>query len=335
MTAPAGRVDVAVVGAGLAGLVAARRLQAAGARVVLADKGRRPGGRCATRPLHGATCDSGAQFFTVRSDAFTTLVDDWREEGVPVRVWGHGWAHGRHVDDGPEGAREGEDGHPRHAVTGGMNVLAAHLARELDVRSSQRVLRLDGLASGWHVTAGDVGTGAPWELEADRVLCTTPLPQALALVDRAGIPVAATLRARSGYEPTLALLLALDAPPGLPAPGGVQLEEGPVSWLGDNQAKGASATPALTVHAASTFSRERFDDAAASADLLAAVRPWLGGARVRGAELFRWRYAQPSAPVDEGAVDLGDGLILAGDAHAGSKVEGAVRSGLAAALLTA
>ena len=44
---------VAVVGAGIAGLAAARRLAAAGVEVTVFDKARRPGGRLATRRAEG------------------------------------------------------------------------------------------------------------------------------------------------------------------------------------------------------------------------------------------------------------------------------------------
>ncbi len=49
MSAPVNAHEVAIVGAGIAGLSCATALAAAGRRVVLFDKGRRPGGRLATR----------------------------------------------------------------------------------------------------------------------------------------------------------------------------------------------------------------------------------------------------------------------------------------------
>ena len=112
---------VAIVGAGLAGLMAGGTLAEAGHEVVLLDKGRSPGGRLATRRIGAATLDHGAQFFTVRSEAFAARVDRWEADGL-VRVWCRGF--------------EVDDGHPRYAVRGGMNALAKHLATGLDVRCS-------------------------------------------------------------------------------------------------------------------------------------------------------------------------------------------------------
>ncbi len=55
--------DVAVVGAGMAGLSAARALAEAGRQVVVVDKGRGFGGRMATRRLGTAVFYNGAQYF--------------------------------------------------------------------------------------------------------------------------------------------------------------------------------------------------------------------------------------------------------------------------------
>ena len=59
-----------VVGAGLSGLIAAQTMQQVGHEVLVLDKGRSVGGRLATRRIGNATFDHGAQFFTVRNNAF-------------------------------------------------------------------------------------------------------------------------------------------------------------------------------------------------------------------------------------------------------------------------
>lgn len=61
------RGDVIVVGAGLAGLACARRLAAAGRRVVVLEASDRPGGRVATDSIEGFRVDRG---FQVLNDAY-------------------------------------------------------------------------------------------------------------------------------------------------------------------------------------------------------------------------------------------------------------------------
>ena len=83
-------MHVVVVGAGIAGLMAAQSLTKNGSDVVVVDKGRSPGGRLATRRIDDATLDHGAQFFTVRDSLFETHVSEWIASGV-VTEWCRGF----------------------------------------------------------------------------------------------------------------------------------------------------------------------------------------------------------------------------------------------------
>lgn len=321
VTDPARAADVAIIGAGLAGLAAATLLEQRGRRVVVLDKGRSVGGRLATRRIGGATLDHGAQFFTVRSEAFRGEVDRWLAAGV-VHEWCQGF--------GPEG-----DGHPRYASTGGLNRLAKHLAAPLtDVRVGVQVASVASGADGWEVAWPD---GA---VRAGAVLLTAPVPQSLALLDAGGV----RLRAEVGsdlrgiaYEPTIALLLVLDRPSAVPAPGARKPVGGPFDIVVDNAAKGVSRDPALTLHLRAELSAARYDDADEDilADLVPEASSWIGDAAVVAEEVKRWRYAAPVATWPEPQCTVATGpsgpVLLAGDAFAGPRVEGAWRSGTAAA----
>ena len=61
---------IAIVGAGIAGLAAARRLRAAGLTCTLFDKSPGLGGRMATRREGYLRFDHGAQYFTARGPRF-------------------------------------------------------------------------------------------------------------------------------------------------------------------------------------------------------------------------------------------------------------------------
>ena len=304
-----------VVGAGLSGLVAARTLHYAGHDVTVFDKGRGVGGRLATRRIDGAVLDHGAQFFTVRNDEFAVMVEGWLRDGV-VREWCRGFGEA--------------DGHPRYVGTGGMTTIAKHLARGLDVRTSSLVfsLRRDGV-DGWIVRLDD-GT----EHACDRVLLTAPLPQSYSLLFSAVIEMPADLRGID-YDRTLGLLVTLASNGHLIAPpGGMQDPDEVFSFIGDNAAKGISATPAVTFHANADWSLRHFeeDNDAIHAELLRLARPWIGEVEILSSELKKWRFATPRSVWPERCWTHESGtLALAGDAFAGPKVEGAVLSGLAAA----
>jgi photolyase PhrII len=181
---------VAVVGAGVAGLSAARTLADHGLEVTVLDKGRAPGGRISTREAaEGWRMDHGAQYFTARDPVFRTLVEAWAEVGV-VAPW-----EGRLVREGEGGALEPARDGVRWVGTPGMRSVALHLARGLDVRPGHRVVRLEE-------TPGEDGAraGAPgrWVLQVvreeapdappdrlgpfDAVLLTPPPPQTAELL---------------------------------------------------------------------------------------------------------------------------------------------------------
>ena len=267
----------------------------------------------ATRRIGSATLDHGAQFFTTRSVAFTDTVAGWLRDGR-ARVWSRGF-------------RTPQDGHPRHVGTEGMSVLCRSLADGLDVRCGVQVGAVrPGRRCAWVVEAPGLS------LEADGVVLTPPLPQAAALLDAGGVPVPDEIRSVA-YEPCLAGLAVLDRPPDLPPPGGLQLDDGPFGFVADNQAKGISAIPALTLHATPEASAARWgsSDGDVLAGLLADAAGHLGAAQVVAAELKRWRYARPATTLDGACRRVACDVVAAGDAFSGAKVEGAWLSGCAAA----
>lgn len=308
---------ILVVGAGLAGLAAARAL-APHHDVVVVDKGRSVGGRLATRRIGDARLDHGAQFFTVRGERFRDQVDDWVERDM-ARVWCHGFA-------------DSHDGYPRYCGTTGMNSLAKDLAEGLDVRLGQLAFACRPTEEGWEVVIDDGSVH-----ESDALLLTCPVPQSWSLLIQARLGVPEALFRRQ-YHRTIGLLAVLDGPSAVPDPGGVQFDpsdaEAPFGFIADNAMKGISSTSAVTFHATQPWSAEHWDDDTDTlrAQLIERAQPWLGDARVVEAQVKKWRFAGPVEPwTDPCWVDEEHRLVLAGDLFAGPKVEGAYNSGLAAA----
>ena len=308
-------MQVVVVGAGVTGLAAARVLTDAGHDVMVLDKGRRVGGRLATRVFaNGGRADAGAQFFTVRSNEFARAVAAWQAMGL-VHEWCRGFSS--------------NDGHARYAVRGGMSQLAEALAYGLAVRRSIRVEDIRQEAGRITVAWPEAHGHGAGSVVTDAVVVTVPIPQASALL---GSDV---LVPSISYLPTLSLMVALDRSVEISPSGGLQLTDHPVlSFVGDNQAKGTSVSSVITFHSTSDFAAQRLDDPISSISdlLLQAARPYLKGASVLEAQLQRWRYATPAEVFPERTFGIEDGrVILAGDAFGGPKIEGAFLSGMAAA----
>lgn len=335
--------DVVIIGAGIAGLCAAGELLKAGRRVTVLEKSRGPGGRMATRRVGGAVCDHGAQFFTIRGRAFGGIVASAHAAGVAT-TWCEGFARAASVADVPENA---SDGHARWRGARGMTDLPKWIAGGLPddaLRTGMRATAV-GLAAGRVTIDAEDAGGRQTRLSAAAALVTAPVPQALDLFGAGGLapgrgadPDALATLETVGYDPCFALMLVLRAASRVPHPGGIQFASGPISWLADNRQKGISTVPALTVHAAGEWSRQRFDDPPdrVADELVDLVRPWIDGdpaTAVIERSLHRWKFATPTTilPTPLVAVSAGPPVVCCGDAFAGPKVEGAASSGMAAA----
>ena len=316
-----------VVGAGISGLVAARELQAEGWRVTVLDKGRGVGGRMATRRVGGGNFDHGAQFFTVRGERFAGLVQGWLAAGAAVE-WTRGFAEAT--------GESREDGHPRYRGSDGMTSIPKHLARGLDIRTGERVVRVETNGDGWEV---ECETGL--RVAGSALILTAPVPQSLDLIESGGYRLPDKPRRQLegvSYDPCLALMALLERSAGVPGPGGVQIKVEPLDWIGDNHSKGISEEPAITIHAGPQWSRTHFEDEEAEIthSLLSLAGHQLGTDLepiTVDTSLAKWRYSWVTEPHPEPCLVASDRppLLFCGDAFGQPKVEGAALSGLAAA----
>ncbi len=325
-------LDVLIVGAGIAGLTAARALRASGKSVLVLEKSRGFGGRAATRRWEGLPVDHGAQFFTARSEAFRTQVDEWLRRGVCFE-----WCRGLHRASG-EGPRPPDgDNFPRYACREGMS----SLGRDLAGADPAFVLRETKVVSvRKQGTAWEVGTEDGRVFGGGALIVTAPPPQSAALLPTAAPEAAAKLSAIQ-MAPCLALVARY---PRRELPWrGIQAPEHPLlSWIGHDTSKRPDLHPdrsVVVVHASAEFSRQNYDakEGALAAQLLTAA------SRVAGTDLSsprafflqRWRYALGTDEASAGAALFADEapLVLAGDTLAGGKIEGAWLSGQEAARL--
>jgi len=305
----------------MAGLTAARSLAETGMAVMLVDKGRAVGGRMATRRIGDATFDHGAQHISARTtpfgDAMALLV-----HADIARVWFRSESATR-PDRGIEN---------RYCGVGGMRRIPEAFAEGLVVTTGVRIDRLTVDTDG--VKAFD---GGACVATADAAVLTPPVPQTLALLRTGSLggDNAVSSLDRLEYDATLAVMAVLDAPTDLPD-GHLAFDAGPVGWIADNQHKGVSAVPAITIHSSPRFAAEYLEEESDRwmAALLAAARPFHRGA-VTKAVAHRWRFAQPRFTLDVGAVSLDapSPVVLAGEVFAGARVEGAYTSGRVAAQL--
>ena len=128
------RPRVAVIGAGMSGLICARTLFSYGMQVAVFEKSRGFGGRMATRrTAEGPTFDHGAQYFTVRDERFERCVRSWQQDGI-VAHWGGkiGVLTNGDLEWQPKTT-------PRFVGVPGMNAVCRHLAADLKTQFRTRV----------------------------------------------------------------------------------------------------------------------------------------------------------------------------------------------------
>lgn len=164
-------LDVVVIGAGISGLVCARELMAGGRQVVLLDKSRGVGGRCATRRMLGQPVDIGLSYY--HADDPQLLAELAQVPGTALPGWPHRVA-GTGQPCHPAVRRPGQQ---TLAFAEGVQAFPRHLAQGLDVRPGARVTRLVPERGGSTLLLED----GPL-LHARDVVLTIPAPQARAIV---------------------------------------------------------------------------------------------------------------------------------------------------------
>ncbi len=268
--------DVVVVGAGLSGVVCARELVAAGHRVVVHDRGRRPGGRMALRRHGERVVDIGASYFTTRSDELTAVVEDWRDRGL-ARPWTDTFSVWS-----PDGT-EPKPGPVRWAAPGGLRSLVEDLATGLDVRSADPVEQVR--------TDGDVRVDGT---ACDAVVLAVPDPQGRRLLDPSS-PAHQALD--DPYEPALALTVGWDRRTWPDVDGWFVDGHPDLGWVADDGRRRGDDAPVLVAHSTADRARQHLDDPDGAAEpLLRALRevvPVPDGPPTF-VHVQRWTFARPA-----------------------------------------
>ena len=317
---------VALVGAGLSGLICARTLKDHGFDVTVFEKSRGPGGRAATRRLDsGLSFDHGAQYFTVRDPHLARSVEAWIQRGI-VEEWA-----GRIVtiDLGAE-PRPKADQPVRYVGVPGMSTIARHLAKDSRLRLETEIARLDRDENGWRLTDAVGKTHDPFEY----VVMSPPAPQAAVLLQ--GHALEAEVRAVA-MTPCWAVMAAFGRPVEVPWDGAF-VHGSPLAWVARNSSKPGRETSAdcWVLHGSPEWSTDHRDADSREVTeslLVEFAKISLGPlpATVHR-DSRRWLFSAMAGSIDRQALfDRDSGLAVCGDWLAGGRVEGAFRSGVAAA----
>lgn len=295
-------LEIAIIGAGVAGLTAARQLQQAGRTVALIEKSRGLGGRLATRrlpqasagPTHG---DHGVCYLRPKvpggDDRFRTEVST-ALAAEQLRVWTHN-LHRLDTNGQPQSA---EKNAPCYAAATGINALAKRLGEGLTIHRQRRAVGLEHSSRHWQITTESTahadgsgpdasapdasGTGHPRVFQAQQLVLALPTPQAIALLetlpdfDRFDPDCLTQLRsvrwsrcitAIATYPPALQSQAAQLPWQGIHCQGHPQL-----GWIGLDSSKQLNPQqPVMVIQSNEPFAQEQFEAAAHPGDSRQAV----------------------------------------------------------------
>jgi predicted NAD/FAD-dependent oxidoreductase len=303
--------EIAIIGAGMAGLTCARALQKRGLNSVIFDKGRGLGGRMATRRADGGfQFDHGAQYLSARDSGFADMLHRAEAAGAVAR-----WPENKEPT----------------AFVGipGMTGLAKHLSEGLEIRRATRVQRIVPEEGRWQLEWQD------GKALFDRVIITVPAPQVAPLLPQTD--EFNTALETVEMDPCLTLMMSL--PHGFDLPFVTRrTPDEDISWIAcDSTKPGRPGETCVLAQASRDWSLRHLDlelDSIAER-MLHLVNPIIGtGPNVAPVYMsaHRWRYAFVATPLGQPFLnDRANTLFAGGDWCLGAKAEHAWISGRAIA----
>jgi renalase len=329
--------DVAIIGAGLAGLACAQQLQQSGYRVVIVEKSRGVGGRMATRRRENTCADHGVRYLEAKGKWLPPLIEVLRQRGI-LQAWTN--------DDQLNSAQsevinKSESQITRYIAPAGMTAVAKFLAKDLEIWLNRRVEAITTTENAWRLIINSPDE-TEQELTAKAVVMAIPAPQALMLVESfSKVPQTFLDSLRSvEFDPCITVIAGYQNEQlSLPSWQACDLtDHSDLAWIGLDSSKRPNATaPIFVLQSTPNFANLYLE----SEDLKPVGQQLLSSAALLFAgldhpdwfQIHRWRYAFPRHYLNQdylySATPLP--LICCGDWCGGNLLDGALNSGVVAA----
>ncbi|MBD2462133.1 FAD-dependent oxidoreductase [Oscillatoria sp. FACHB-1407] len=334
-------IDIAVIGAGITGLVCARQLQQAGYQVVVLEKSRGLGGRVATRRLEGTWADHGTRYLEPQGKWTEQLIQSLSDRGI-VHLWT------KQLYQYAEGELSPQEPRPCYVAKDGITAIAKELGAGLTIQRQQRVIAITPNAGHWSLTFEGSGVDPLPPLQVRAVVVAIPTPQALMLLEplsQEGLPeeLLTTLRSVE-FDPCFSAI-ATYAPnrvaelENLPWRGVLFRDDADLSWVGLESSKQRTTQQSVVVVQSSAQFATKYLEATdlqpIGQQLLTraaeTLLPWLDAPTVL--QVHRWRYALTRTPLSTGCLATTNPLplVCGGDWCSSNNLESALKSGIATA----
>lgn len=300
-------IDCLIIGAGISGLVLARRLEAARLTVLILEKSKGVGGRIATRRDGSATYDHGAQFYKISNQVAWELDDIWSREKI-AKTWFQ------------------DENSIFKCADGGMTRLAKYLAQNLNIVLEQKVISISK-TNEVHCESGRI-------FKSKHIFISSPLPQTLDILRASQIEYPGELDSINYASALVGLFEVTSTSDRLEKIKYLQNINGDIFSISNQLSKKVSLSLAYSVVMQPDWSRKHFEDSDVAnlqkiADAFSSHLKTIDSLfTIKKQQLKKWRLSHPTSHYAKPYAIIGPGknIFLLGDAFGGPSLRGAVSS---------
>jgi renalase len=318
---------VAIIGAGISGLAAARELLNSNHNPVIFEKSQGVGGRVNTRADRGSSFvwDTGATSVAPRGKKIESVIlnelptEDLIEITKPI------YTHsGLRTQPGQKNAK-------RYTYSKGLQLLPKMLAESMDIRFNESIADITIIDEKYRIA----------EESFDALILTAPIPQTAQILWSLG---ESRPLANARYRSCISVLLGFDAPnPDVPYHAILDIDQvHPLTWLSIESLKSPGRAEddkcAMVAQLSPRFSQENYSKS--DEFIINAVKSFtqtLYGAEFSNpsvAMVKKWKYSQPEGLARFETVNQpGSRLLIASDGIMGGRIEDAYECGVKVAEL--
>lgn len=329
-------MKIGIIGAGLSGLVAGKRLAQAGHDVTVIEKNRKLGGKLATFKKGGDIFDYGISSVISSDPIFESFLKLLKEKNS-LKEWARDFA----LYDGTQLHDINPNRPPNSYLAGeeGISVIAKYLSRWVDLKSEEKAGGLTHIGAdrskkrSWMINLTDISL-----FECDAVIIAAPAPEAYGVLQTAQdeTPTRRIIRYidEVHYDPAFALMASYKKE-FMPTWKGIECEDHTLGWIGNESSKLSSPSQtSVVIRSSAEFARKH---ARSSEDEIISLMveraseisdDWL--ANPEWTNLQFWKYYEAVNPMEDYFMELEmeeAPLALVGDYMGGNSVQSAFLSG--------
>lgn len=329
-------MKIGIIGAGLSGLVAGKKLAEAGHDVTVIEKNQSLGGLLATHQRGDEIFDYGVSSVISSQPEFESFVALLKEKGI-LKQWSRDFA----LYDGTQMHDINPNRPPNayHVSEQGINAVAKYLSRWVDVKTQEKAGGLTHIGQdrtkkrSWMINLTSISV-----FECDAVIIAAPAPEAYGVLQTAQdeTPTRRIIRHidEVRYKPSISLMASYDLD-SMPEWKGIECEDHTLWWIGNESSKlEQPSRTSIVIRSSAEFARKHLHTDSEEVTRLLLERAseisdsWL--INPEWTSLHYWKYFQAVNPMEDYFMELEmeeAPLALVGDYMSGNSVQSAFLSG--------